>query len=100
MAKYTATKTLKKATPTVRIEDGVVKTWEIEVVYEYNGFRKDYNTRSDVEYLEKTANQYTRAELIALMPPVIDQVFDSHYDTFNSPPVEERVSDFKLSDLA
>lgn len=100
MAKYNATKTLKKATPTIRTEDGVVKQWEIEVVYSYNDFTRDYSTRADVEYLDKTPTQYTKAELVALMPPNMDNVFDSHYETFTTPPTEERVSNFKLSDLA
>ena len=100
MAKYNATKTLKKATPTVRTDDGIVKTWEIEVVYQYNGFKRDYSHREDVEYLNKAPNEYTKAQLIAMMPSVMDAVFDSHYDTFNTPPTEERVSNFNLSDLA
>lgn len=100
MAKYNATKTLKKATPTIRTEDGIVKQWEIEVVYSHNGFTRDYPHRADVEYLHKTPIEYTKAELIALMPPNLDNVFDSHYDSFNTPPTTERVSDFKLSDLA
>ena len=100
MAKYNATKTLKKATPTVRNSDGVVKVWEIEVVYQHNGFKRDYSHREEVEYLEKETSEYTKAQLIAMMPAVIDSVFDSHYDTFNTPPTEERVSNFNLSDLA
>lgn len=100
MAKYNATKTLKKATPTVRSSDGIVKSWEIEVVYQYSGFKRDYTHREDVEYLGKEPSEYTKAQLVAMMPAVIDSVFDSHYDTFNTPPTEERVSDFNLSDLA
>lgn len=100
MAKYNATKTLKKATPTIRSSDGIVKSWEIEVVFEHNGFKRDYSHREEVEYLEKEPSEYTKAELIAMMPAVIDSVFDSHYDTFNTPATEERVSNFSLSDLA
>jgi hypothetical protein len=100
MAKYNATKTLKKATPTVRTDDGVVKSWEIEVIYSYGDFSRAYPHDEDVEYLNKTPEQFTKAELVALMPPNMDNVFDSHYDTHNTPPTQERVTDFNLNNLA
>lgn len=106
MAKYSATKTLRKAIPTVRTQDGVVKSWEIEVLYSYTNTADETWSRSyphreeNLEYLNKTPEQFTKAELVALMPDVMDAVFDSHYETFNTPPTTERVAEFNLNNLA
>ena len=99
MAKYNATKTLKKAQPTINTETGTVKSWDIEVIYSHNGFTRAYPHNENVEYLNKTPQQFTKAELIALMPFVMDSVFDSHYDTFTTPPTEERLANFNINDL-
>ena len=102
MAKYTNVKTLKKATPTIRTSDNVVKKWDIEVIYTEptSGWNRAYPHSDEVEYLNKTAEQFTKEDLIALMPPVMEDVFSSHYETFNTPATEERVSNFNLNDLA
>lgn len=99
MAKYEITKQLKKCIPTVRLEDDVVKEWELEAVYSYNNFRRDFNHRVEVEYLGKKPNEYTKEELISFMPSVMELVFESHYETFNTPPTEERISTFRPDDL-
>lgn len=103
MAFTTVTKILKKATPTVRTSDGVVKKWEIEVVYKNNGdnWTRSYpHTEEDLEYLNKTTSEFTSNELIAFMPSVLDTVFEHHWDAAHpGPAVEEKVSNFDLSTL-
>ena len=103
MAFTTVTKILKKATPTVRTSDGVVKKWEIEVVYKNNGdaWTRSYpHTEEDLEYLNKTPEQFTSAQLIALMPSVLDTVFQHHWEAAHpGPAVEEKVANFDLSTL-
>jgi hypothetical protein len=105
MAKYSTVQTLKKASPTIRVADGVVKSWEIEVIYSHTDsdgkvWSRSYPHREDVEYMSKVPTNFTKAELIAFMPPNMDVIFDAHYEAHNLPPVDERVADFKLDDLA
>jgi len=100
MPKYSPiTKTLKKAEPTVRTSDGVVKQWDIEVIYSYAGddsaghapWKTTYSENEDVEYLNKTVSQCTKSELIALMPSNLENsIFEAHYEAHNSAPTEER----------
>ena len=97
-------KQLKKATPTIRNSDGVVKKWEIEVIFtcdktDGTTFSRTYPASEDVEYLNLKPEQFTPAQLISMMNPVTDQVFESHFITFTTPPTENRVSDFNLSTL-
>ena len=104
MAKYPATATLKKATPKVRTADNVVKSWDIEVLFTHTRaddttWSRTYPHTEDVEYLNKTPSQFTKAELLAFMPNM-DVIFDAHYAAHNEPPTEERISDFNLNDLA
>lgn len=110
MAKYgPITKTLKKASPLVRTADGVVKQWEIEVVYSYAGdeaaglpaWKTTYSEREDVEYLGKTVDQFTKAELIGFMNPLMENsIFEAHYEAFNLPAQEERTSNFDINSLS
>jgi len=110
MAKYAPiTKTLKKATPTVRAADNVVKHWDIEVVYSYAGdeekglpaWKTSYSENEDVEYLGKTVDQFTKAELIGFMSPMIENhIFEAHYESQNLPAAEERVSNFDINSLS
>jgi hypothetical protein len=95
-------KILKKATPTVRTSDQVVKKWDIEVIYKNtaDGWTRAYPHNEDVEWMNKTASQFTKEELIALMPTVTDTVFESHHKTMTTPRTEQRVGDFNLNDLA
>lgn len=109
MAKYgPITKTLKKATPTIRLSDNVVKEWNIEVVYSYAGdveknlpaWKTSYSETEDVEYLGKTADQFTKAELIGFMSPMLENsIFEAHYESQNMPATEERVGDFDINTL-
>lgn len=106
MAKYPTTKVLKKATPTVRTSDNVVKSWEIEVVYTHTRedgttWSRSYpNTESDLEYLNKTPTDFTAAELIDMMNPNMDTIFDAHYEAHNLPATEEKVASFDLNSLS
>ena len=111
MAKYTPiTKTLVKAIPTVRAADNFVTAWEIEVEYSYAGNGSDlpewtttYSERAEIATPEKAATAYTKAELIAMMPSVIeDHIFEAHYEAFNLPaeePTEAADSEFDLTNL-
>tara|TARA_R110000772_G_scaffold9921_5_gene32168 strand:- start:2008 stop:2349 length:342 start_codon:yes stop_codon:yes gene_type:complete len=111
MAKYTPiTKTLKKATPTIRSSDNVVKSWNVEVVYSYAGdatadpvlpaWKTSYSETEDVLYLGKTADEYTKSELIGFMNPSIENhIFEAHYESQNMPATEERKQDFDFSAL-
>ena len=100
------TKTLKKATANVRTSDNVVLEWNIEVIYEFAGdsdlvaWKNTYSHSEDVAYLGKTQEQFTKSELIAMMPANIEgHIFHAHYEAFNFPPTEERVN-VDLSTLA
>lgn len=106
------TKTLKKAVPTIRTSDNVVKEWEIEVVYSYAGddttvpvqpaWKTTYSEREDVEYLGKTADQFTKAELIGFMNPMMETaIFPAHYEASGwKPATEDRVNDFDINTLS
>lgn len=114
MATYAPiTKTLVKAVPTKRASDNFVTRWEIEVNYAYAGnadadpvqpaWNTDYSESVTIETPEKVATGYTKAELIAMMPAVIDDhVFHAHYEAFNLAPAEPEESaenDFDLDTL-
>lgn len=110
MAKYTPIiKTLKKAVPTIRNDTGIVKSWDIEVVYAYDGdetqdlpaWKTTYSETEDVEYLAKTADQFTKSELISFMNPQIENaIFEAHYEAHNLPAKEERQGDFDINSLS
>ena len=95
-------KVLKKAVPTVRTTDQVVKNWEITVMYKDagTGWNRDYTHQEDVEYLELKPEGFTKEQLIGFMPSVLDAVFESHYLAANLPPSEEKLADFNLSKLS
>ena len=115
MATYTPiTKTLSKAVPTKRASDNFVTRWEIEVNYAYAGdadadpvqpaWDTDYSESVEIETPSKVATDYTQAELIAMMPSVIeDHVFHAHYEAFNlapAEPEEEADNEFDVSTLS
>jgi len=103
MDTYSHTKTLKKAIPTVNNETGVVTKWDIEVVYtaDVDGWKTTYSHQEEVEYLNKTVDQYTKSELIAMMPAnYSNHIFHAHYEAHNIPPKEDRVGNFNINDLA
>jgi hypothetical protein len=102
MAKYATTKTLKKAVPTIRLDDGVVKKWTLEVVFTgvESGWRKIFEHTEDVEYMEKLPEDFTAAELMNFLPKNREHIFDAHYEANNSEPTEETLGTFSVKDLA
>jgi len=103
------TKTLKKATPRIRKSDGVVKEWEVEVIYRYEGdesaglpaWETEYTEEKEVLHLKKTPDQFTKSELIGYMSPMIEKhIFHAHYEAQNLPDEEERDDEFDVDQLA
>jgi len=81
------TKTLKRATPTVRKDTGIVRFWEITVIHSFAGdaennlpaFEKEYTESVvDVEYLNKTPTEFAKSELIGFMGDR-EYLFNVHY---------------------
>ena len=102
-------KTLSKAVPTVN-ENGIVKSWELEVVYSYpaTGYkttdvplRRKYSETEEVEYLNKTLQEFTKSELFSFLNITqYDAVFDSTYESVVLPPKETKDTAFDLNSLA
>lgn len=104
MAKYPATKILNKATPRIRTSDNVVISWNIEVVFSYDKsdgtkFTRTYHHIEDVEFLNKLVTDFTKTELLGYIPIVLDEVFDTHCDSFNLPPIEQILINFNVNTL-
>lgn len=102
-------KTLSKAIPTVN-ENGIVKSWELEVVYSYPSagytttdapLRRKYSESEEVEYLNKTPQEFTKSELFSFLNITqYDAVFDSTYESVVLPPKETKDTSFDLNSLA
>lgn len=111
MAQYSANtdKTLSKAIPTLNA-NGIVKSWELEVVYSYpaSGYtttdtplRRKYQETEEVEYLGKTPQEFTKSELFSFLNIAqYDLVFDSTYESVVLPPTEIKDTAFDLNSLA
>lgn len=111
MAQYSANtdKTLSKAVPTLNA-NGIVKSWELEVVYSYpaSGYktknaplRRKYEETEEVEYLGKTPQEFTKSELFSFLNIAqYDLVFDSTYESVILPPTETKDTAFDLNSLA
>lgn len=113
MPKYTPTKTLISAKPRIRSSDDVVISWELEVEYSLAADVENnlpewttiYSCEAETENLDKSTLDFTKSELISLMPDVYDIVFDDHYEHFNNIGVSEQVEviadqDFNVDNLA
>jgi len=101
MAQLTNTKVIKKAKPTTRISDGVVKKWDVEVVLTApDGWYRSYKGNEDVEYLGKQPEEFTKAELISYLSDSIDHIFDAHYQAHHTVPEDETNDNFDISTLA
>ena len=112
MAKYSETcdKTLSKAVPTVNA-NGIVKSWELEVVYSYPAasdttntdtqLRRKYSETEEVEYLNKTPTQFTKSELFGFLNiSQYNLVFDSTYESVVNPPTETKDTSFDINSLS
>lgn len=112
MAIYSDTcdKTLSKAVPTVDA-NGLVKSWDLEVVYSYPAasdtgntdtpLRRRYEEKEDVAYLAKAPEAFTKSELFSFLNiGQYNLVFDSTYISLNFPPEETVVNDFDFSALS
>lgn len=111
MAQYSANtdKTLSKAIPTLNA-NGIVKSWELEVVYSYpkvgyktknTPLRRKYEETEEVEYLGKTPQEFTKSELFSFLNIAqYDLVFDSTYESVVLPPTETKDTAFDLNSLA
>lgn len=102
-------KNLSKAIPTVN-ENGIVKSWELEVVYSYPAagytttdapLRRKYSETEEVEYLNKTPQEFTKSELFSFLNITqYDAVFDSTYESVVLPLKETKDTSFDLNSLA
>lgn len=111
MAKYSETcdKTLSKAVPTLN-SNGIVKSWELEVVYSYPAagitttdasLRRKYSERENVEYLNKTPQEFTKSELFSFLNIAqYNLVFDSTYESVVFPPTETKDTSFDINSLS
>jgi len=105
MAIYPNIKILKKAIPTIRNSDQVVKKWDFEVLLTYTrpdktSWSKSYSGSADVEYLNLTANKFTAQQIVSYLNPNIDVIFSAQYDAYNTPPTDQKIDDFNLNFLA
>lgn len=105
MAIYPNTKTLKKAIPTIRISDQVVKKWDFEVLLTYvrpdkTSWSRAYPGSENVEYLNLTADKFTAEQIISYLNPNIDIIFSAHYDAYNTPPIDQKIDNFDINSLA
>ena len=95
-----AKKELTLATPTTRIADDVVLSWEVEVRFSYENYAKRYQKTFDVAYQGKIATEFTKAELLSFCD--LDHmalVFDSQYVSTVTPSVDRRQDPIDLSTL-
>lgn len=94
---------IKKATPTVRTSDGIVKSWDIDVVFvdDLDGWNRTYSfSESDLEWMNKKPTDFAEADLLKFIPGTYDQIYDAHYASMHpGVAVEEKVADFDLSTL-
>jgi len=96
-------KTLIKAVPTIDKKTKYVLSWEIVTEYETESgdYSNQYTHSVDID-VKKKVTQFTKTDLISLMPRRIDsELFPAHYDAFLNPPkkVEEKVVKFDIDQL-
>ena len=100
MAKYNATKALSAAVPTIRTEDGIVKSWDLSIMFSYNGFNREYGHSASVLYMQKKPEDFTKSELMDLCNVAqMEQIFDAHYEATTAQPVEERLGAFDITKI-
>jgi hypothetical protein len=95
-----AVKTITKATPTVDLNNKVIK-WDIEIEYSFNDYVSKFYKGAEVE-ATKSPETFTKAELWELVNEThLDTVFDSMYVSTHSThaPLESRVDGFDVDSL-
>lgn len=101
------TRTLTKATPTVRTADGSVSNWNFiaKFVDDLNGWERLYDFDMNLpEESTKAPEDFTASDILALIPETYNEIYDAHWHSQhpdpNPPaPVEEVVAEFDLSEL-
>lgn len=95
------TRIIQKATPVITIATGHVKSWQFDVVFQSdeNGWFRVYPFKfDDLEWMEKTPEQFTKADLLGMISPSYDHIFDAHFDSMHpGPSVEEAIGNFDLN---
>jgi ABC-type antimicrobial peptide transport system ATPase subunit len=100
MAKYQTQKFLSDAIPTVRTADNLVKSWDLKVTLSYNGFAREYGDNINVLYMQKTVDQFTKADLMGLLNmPQMEAIFEAHYEAATQPPAETRLQNFDITQI-
>lgn len=105
------TKTLVNATPTILVDTTIVQEWYVEVLYEFAGEEENnlpawsitYSYTTDVIELDKTINQYTKQELINMIPLEYEnRIFHDHYEAFLrvNNIKSEKINDFSIDQLS
>lgn len=96
-----ATKTITKAVPTVDL-DGNVTKWDIEIIYEFNGYSSTFLRDLDIAPT-KTPADFTKAELWEIAnQTLLDSVFESQYESvvLAPAPTEQKIDGFDVDSLA
>lgn len=96
-----ATKTLKKAVPTVNA-DGDVIAWDLEIEYSLNDYVSTFSISKIIEP-SKAPSDFTKVELFDIANVAhLDAVYDSQYQSVKLAPVstETKVDDFDVDSLA
>jgi len=104
MSKYPNTKTLKKAKPKIVSATGVVKQWEIEVLFKHvrpdgSNWTTTYDHTEECEYMNKQVEDFTKAELVSFLNTNLDVIFDAHYAAHNTTATDETIDDFDINSM-
>lgn len=75
-----AVKTLFKAVPTLD-DAGKVKNWRLVVEYSINDYKSKFRNNFDIATPSKAPEDYTKAELLALVGDQFDNDFEVEYTT-------------------
>lgn len=83
MAQHPHTKYISKARPILRSSDNIVKSWDIGItaVCDSDLWQYEHEERVNVEHFGKTADSYSKSELLLLAGnQITDQFFDKRYN--------------------
>jgi len=101
MRKYKFQKQLLSAIPVINNDD-IVKEWKIKVEYQAIDYKwmRTYSHVKDVESQSKKAEDYSKSELVDMMPGEIDNYFfhkhlEKHCDQIKN----QKIENFDLNQL-